>query len=232
MVSQTLHDLAGIVHPRDPARACRLYREALTILEDAQGVDHFLTAPTLAKLGSLLGDSIVAAAAIPLTPAAPAGPGAAGIARSVGLAEAVCAPGESLGVSGSLTAASVKAAAGPYWDAKKAEGMIERAIKIQVKQLGWRDPVVASSLRYAAELYRKQGRLSEAEPLFRKAISIWEASGGPIDADAVAALHGMAHCVLAGAGADWLGRFEEAFSLVDQAYRIASTLPGRCAVVQ
>lgn len=228
MVSQALHDLAGIVHSRDPARACTLYREALAILEDAVGVDHFLTAPTLAKLGSLLGDSIVSAADIPLTPAAPAGPGAAGIARSVGLAEAVCAPCESLGIS---AAASIKAAAGPDWDAKKAEGMIKRAIKIQAEELGWRDRSVASSLRYAAELYRKQGRLSEAEPLFRKAISIWEASGGPIDADAVGALHGMAHCVLAGAGADWLGRFEEAFSLVDQAYRIASTLPGRCAFV-
>ena len=36
-----------------------------------------------------------------------------------------------------------------------------------------------------------------------------------------------AHCVLAGAGADWLGRFEEAFDLVDQAYRIASSPPGK-----
>lgn len=231
MVSQTLYDLAGIVYPRDPVRAYTIYREALAILEDTMGVDHFLTAPTLAKLGSLLGDSIVAAADIPLTPAAPAGPGAAGIARSVGLAEAVCAPGDTLGVWCSSTLASIKAAAGPYWDVKKAEGMIKRAIKIQAKELGWRDRAVASSLRYAAELYRKQGKLSEAGPLFRKALGIWEASGGPIDADAVAALHGMAHCVLAGAGADWLGRFEEAFSLVDQAYRIASTLPGRCALI-
>ncbi|CAM9712527.1 unnamed protein product, partial [Hapterophycus canaliculatus] len=102
----------------------------------------------------------------------------------------------------------------------------KRAVLIQGRHLGLRHPAVASSMRAMAELYRRQGRLAEAEPLFRRAIGIWEVSPGPMDSDAVAALHGLAHCVLAGAGADWLGRFEEAFALVDQAYRIASSHPG------
>lgn len=224
-----MHDLAGVVRPTDPARACFLYREALDLLEAARGKNHFLTAPTLAKLGSLIGESLVAAAAIPPAPAAPAGPGAAGVARAAGLAEAVCAPGDAVAGGERVAAAAVTAAAGNALDAKGAEDMIKRAVLIQGRHLGLRHPAVAGSMRLMAELCRKQGRLSEAEPLFRKAIGIWENSPGPMDTDAVAALHGMAHCVLAGAGADWLGRFEEAFALVDQAYRIASSQQGRYA---
>ncbi|CBJ26996.1 TPR repeat-containing protein [Ectocarpus siliculosus] len=226
-VAQAMHDLAGIVRPADPARACTLYRQALKTLEDARGVNHFLTAPTLAKLGALLGESLVAAADIPITPAQPAGPGCAGIQRSAGLAEAVCA---SAGC-GVEDGSAVAAAAGVDWDPKKAEEMIKRAVLIQGRHLGLRHPAVASSMRAMAELYRRQGRLAEAEPLFRRAIGIWELSrgGGGMDSDAIAALHGTAHCVLAGAGADWLGRFEEAFALVDQAYRIASSHPGNDA---
>ncbi|CAN0515821.1 unnamed protein product [Ectocarpus sp. 12 AP-2014] len=222
-----MHDLAGIVRPADPARACILYRQALKTLEEARGVNHFLTAPTLAKLGALLGESLVAAADIPITPAQPAGPGCAGIQRSAGLAEAVCA---SAG-GGVEDGSAVAAAAGVDWDPKKAEEMIKRAVLIQGRHLGLRHPAVASSMRAMAELYRRQGRLAEAEPLFRRAIGIWEVSrgGGGMDSEAIAALHGTAHCVLAGAGADWLGRFEEAFALVDQAYRIASSHPGNDA---
>ncbi|CAM9858770.1 unnamed protein product [Scytosiphon promiscuus] len=223
-VAQALHDLAGIVRPTDPARACALYREALELLEGSRGVNHFLTAPTLAKLGSLLGESLMAASSTPPAPAAPAGPGAAGLARSAGLAEAVCAPAGK--PAGGSAASAVAAAARGDWDAKEAENMIKRAVLIQGRHLGLRHPAVASSMRAMAELYRRQGRLSEAEPLFRRAIGIWEVSPGPMDSDAVAALHGLAHCVLAGAGADWLGRFEEAFALVDQAYRVATSHPG------
>lgn len=228
-VAQALHDLAGVVRPEDPGRACALYREALQLLEEARGVNHFLTAPTLAKLGSLLGECLVAAT--PPAPAAPAGPGSAGVARAAGLAEAVCAPAGQRagggGDGGKSMAEAVAAAAGRDWDAKEAEAMIKRAVLIQGRHLGLRHPVVASSMRAMAELYRRQGRLTEAEPLFRRAIGIWEASPGPMGSDAVSALHGMAHCVLAGAGADWLGRFEEAFALVDQAYHISSSSPGK-----
>lgn len=223
-IAQALHDLARVVRSREPGRACALYREALQLLEDARGVNHFLTAPTLAKLGSLLSECLIAT---PISPAAPAGPGAAGVARAAGLAEAVCAPAEQAARRSSAEAEAVAAAAGDGWDAKEAEAMIKRAVLIQGRHLGLRHPAVASSMRAMAELYRRQGRLSEAEPLFRRAIGIWEASPGPMDSDAVVALHGLAHCVLAGAGADWLGRFEEAFALVDQAYRIASSQPGK-----
>lgn len=224
-LAQAMHDLAGVVCPADPARAGSLYREALDLLESSRGVNHFLTAATLAKLGSLLGDGFVAAAAIPLTPAAPAGPGAAGLARAVGLAEAVCAAGVAAKFGDRVTVAP--AASWCKVDASEAEAMIKRALLIQGRHLGLRHPAVATSMRLMAELYRKQGRLSEAEPLFRRAISIWESLPGPMDVDAVGALHGMAHCVLARTGADWLGRFETAFALVDQAYRIASSNPSR-----
>lgn len=227
-IAQALHDLAGVVRPADPARACSLYREALELIETAKGKNHFLTAPTQAKLGSLVGEAYVAAAAIPPAPAAPAGPGPSGVARAAGLAEAVCAAGETGAYPrGGTAAAAVVAAAGSELELREAEAMIKRAVLIQGRHLGLRHPVVASSMQLIAELYRRQGRLSEAEPLFRKAIAIWENSPGPMDMDAVAALHGMAHCVLAGAGADWLGRFEEAFALVDQAYSIASCQPDR-----
>ncbi|CAN0561064.1 unnamed protein product, partial [Ectocarpus sp. 12 AP-2014] len=183
-VAQAMHDLAGVVRPADPARACTLYRQTLKTLEEARGVNHFLTAPTLAKLGALLGESLVAAADIPITPAQPAGPGCAGIQRSAGLAEAVCA---SAGC-GVEDGSAVAAAAGVDWDPKKAEEMIKRAVLIQGRHLGLRHPAVASSMRAMAELYRRQGRLAEAEPLFRRAIGIWEVSrgGGGLDSDAIA----------------------------------------------
>lgn len=192
-------------------------------------MNHFLTAPTLAKLGFLVGDSLVAVAATPPAPAAPAGPGAAGVARAAGLAEAVCAPAV---LTERSLAGDVAAAAGrDLWDAKEAETMIKRAVLVQGRHLGLRHPTVGSSMHAMAELYRRQGRLSEAEPLFRRAIGIWEASSpgstAGSDSNVVSALHGMAHCVLAEVGADWLGRFEEAFDLVDQAYRIASSQPGK-----
>lgn len=222
-IARAMHDLAGVVRPRDPLRACALYREALGLLEDTRGKDHILTAPTLAMLGSLIGDGVAAAAAMPPVPAAPAGPGATGIARAAGLAEAVCAPGQATGSETSMIAEAASASGWSRGDAEEAEKMIQRAVLIQGRHLGVRHPSLASSMRAMGELYRKQGRLSDAEPLFRRAIGIWDNSPGPMDTDAVAALHGLAHCVLAGAGADWLGRFEEAFALVDQAYHIASS---------
>lgn len=227
LLGQAMHDLAGVIRPTNPARACALYRGALMLLEEVLGKNHILSAPTLTKLGSLVGDCLLAAAAIPPAPAAPAGPGAAGIARSAGLAEAVCAPGEASMPAASDIAGVAAEAGWPEIDVAGADRMIKRAAMIQGRHLGMRHPAVASSLRAIAELYRKQGRLSEAEPLFRKAIGIWENSSGSMDADAVAAFHGLAHCVLGGAGADWLGRFEEAFALVDQAYGVACSQPGR-----
>lgn len=155
-VAQAMHDLAGVVRPSDPARSCSLYREALDLFEHTKGKNHFLTAPTLAKLGSLLGDSLVAAAAIPPAPAAPAGPGAAGVARAAGLAEAVCAPGEASNEVASAVAAVAKAVGWCDLDASEAEGMIKRAVLIQGRHLGLRHPAVAASMRLMAELYRKQ----------------------------------------------------------------------------
>jgi tetratricopeptide (TPR) repeat protein len=47
------------------------------------------------------------------------------------------------------------------------------------KALGPEHPNVATSLNNLAALYKAQGRYAEAEPLYRRALEIWEKALGP-----------------------------------------------------
>ena len=66
---------------------------------------------------------------------------------------------------------------------KEAEQQFKAALR-QAKGLGWyyfggpeRDPRLAAAINNLAELYRTQGRYSEAEPLFQRLASITEKLG-------------------------------------------------------
>ncbi len=57
----------------------------------------------------------------------------------------------------------------------------KRALAIREKALGPDHPNVATSLNNLALLYHKQGRYVDAEPLYKRALVIFEkASGSPI----------------------------------------------------
>ena len=60
------------------------------------------------------------------------------------------------------------------------------------KALGPDHPDVATSLNDLGNLYGAEGRLAEAEPFHRKAISIWEKSGGENNPDLAAGLENLA----------------------------------------
>ncbi|MFN5390499.1 MAG: tetratricopeptide repeat protein, partial [Pseudanabaena sp.] len=53
-----------------------------------------------------------------------------------------------------------------------------RSLEIRERQLGANHPDVANSLNNLAELYRAQGKYSEAEPLYVRAIQILEKALG------------------------------------------------------
>ena len=49
----------------------------------------------------------------------------------------------------------------------------------EAEDFGPADPRLATSLNYLAELYRAQGKYAEAEPLYQRALAIWEKALGP-----------------------------------------------------
>jgi tetratricopeptide (TPR) repeat protein len=54
-----------------------------------------------------------------------------------------------------------------------------RALAIREQQLGAHHPDTATSLNNLAELYRRQGKSSQAEPLYVRALAILENTLGP-----------------------------------------------------
>ncbi len=60
------------------------------------------------------------------------------------------------------------------------------------KALGPEHPDVATSLNNLAELYNAQGRYAEAEPLYKRALAIWEKVLGPEHPNVVAGLENYA----------------------------------------
>src|SRR3954470_19371642 len=54
------------------------------------------------------------------------------------------------------------------------EAKLKEAVAVREKVLGPEDPDVAQSLANLANLYRDQGRLAEAEPLYRRALAVRE----------------------------------------------------------
>ena len=55
-----------------------------------------------------------------------------------------------------------------------AERLYKRSLAIREKALGLDHPAIAGSLNNLAVLYRSLGRYAEAEPLYQRALAIWE----------------------------------------------------------
>ena len=81
---------------------------------------------------------------------------------------------------------------------------IERALSIRERALGPTDPAVAEALAKRAELHFLAGRWGEAEPLYRRAITIYDQSAPAPPALLAQCQGGLAQCL------SWLGRAGEA----------------------
>ncbi len=73
--------------------------------------------------------------------------------------------------------------------------MAKKALKVAEREFGSDHPDVATDLNNLADLYRAQGRHSEAEPLHKRTLAICEKALGPEHPDVatvrenIAALH-------------------------------------------
>ncbi len=77
-----------------------------------------------------------------------------------------------------------------------------------------RDPRVATTLNALGRLKTAQGKFADAEPLFRKALSIREKTGGPNNPDLAETLNDLSELLLA------KGKFTEASALLKRALSI------------
>jgi tetratricopeptide (TPR) repeat protein len=84
------------------------------------------------------------------------------------------------------------------------------------KAFGQDHPNVAISLNNLAELYRAQGKYSEAEPLYKRALVIWEKVLGPDHPHIATVLENMAEFYRE------IDREEEAKRLEERVKRIRS----------
>ena len=84
----------------------------------------------------------------------------------------------------------------------------------EAEKFGGQDPRLATSLNNLAELYRVQGQYAEAEPLYRRALAIWEKALGPEHPDVAAGLNNLAELYRA------QGQYAEAEPLFQRALAI------------
>ncbi len=68
----------------------------------------------------------------------------------------------------------------------------ERALKLGEHELGLDHPVTATVLNDVAELYRAQGRYTDAEPLRKRALAIRVMAFGPDHPDVATSLNNLA----------------------------------------
>ena len=76
-------------------------------------------------------------------------------------------------------------------DYAQAEKLFLAALK-EAEQFGEQDPRFAASLNNLAELYRAQGKYAQAEPLYQRALAIWEKALGPEHPNVAAGLSNLA----------------------------------------
>jgi tetratricopeptide (TPR) repeat protein len=98
----------------------------------------------------------------------------------------------------------------------ESEKLLKRALELREKSLKPDDPDIGQSLNNLALLYEVQEKYSEAEPLFRRALAIWEKSEHP---DVVASLNNLAALYYA------QGRYGEAEPLYRRALAILEKTP-------
>ena len=72
-----------------------------------------------------------------------------------------------------------------------AENFFTSALQ-QAEQFGDRDSRFATSLNNLASLRQAQNKYAEAEPLYRRALGIWETIYGPENMDVASALNNLA----------------------------------------
>ncbi len=84
------------------------------------------------------------------------------------------------------------------------------------KALGPDHPDVATTLRNLAALYKAQGKYAEAEPLYKRALAIWEKAMGPDHPQVALVLENMAELYKE------TGRLDEAKRLEERAKAIRS----------
>jgi hypothetical protein len=70
--------------------------------------------------------------------------------------------------------------------------MIKRSLAIHEKVQGQNHPDVARSLNNLADLYQRQNRFADAEPLFKRALAIREAAVGPDHPNTAASVNNLA----------------------------------------
>ena len=70
--------------------------------------------------------------------------------------------------------------------------MIKRSLVIREKVLGRDHPDVARSLNNLADLYQREGRYADSEPLFNRALSIREQAAGALHPDTIASVNNLA----------------------------------------
>ncbi|MCS6316791.1 MAG: tetratricopeptide repeat protein, partial [Nitrospira sp.] len=92
----------------------------------------------------------------------------------------------------------------------EAEHLLRRALD-EAEQVGFDAARVAAAANNLGLLYHDQGRLAEAQPLYARALAIWEQQLGPEHEDVAAALNNLAE--IAHAEADW-GRAEPLYERV------------------
>jgi tetratricopeptide (TPR) repeat protein len=95
-----------------------------------------------------------------------------------------------------------------------------RALSIREQQLRENHPYTANSLNNLAELYRSQGRYTEAEPLYIRALSIREQQLGETHPDTATSLNNLAGLY------ESQGRYNEAEPLYIRALSILQKTVG------
>ncbi|HEY6341789.1 MAG TPA: tetratricopeptide repeat protein [Bryobacteraceae bacterium] len=99
-------------------------------------------------------------------------------------------------------------------------GVLERASSLVVRDWGPDHPNAATSLNNLAELYRAQGGYAQAEPLYRRALAIWEKALGPDHPYTAISVNNLGALYYA------QGRYEQAEPLYQRALAIREKVLG------
>ena len=98
-------------------------------------------------------------------------------------------------------------------DYAEAEKLLLAALK-EAEKFGEQDPRLATNLNNLAGLYYAQGNYAQAEPLYQRALAIWEKALGPEHPDVATSLSNLAALY------DAQGKFTEAEPLYQRALAI------------
>ncbi|MEM9447012.1 MAG: CHAT domain-containing tetratricopeptide repeat protein [Cyanobacteria bacterium P01_E01_bin.6] len=182
------------------AEAVPIAEQALTVREEALGLNHLLTATSLNNLASLHLSLGHYEEAEPL------------------FQTALTVTMQILGLDHPKTATNFNNLANLYLSQgryEEAEPLFQRALAVTEQALSPNHPHTAQSLNNLANLYLSQSRYEEAEPLFQRALAIREAVLGSDDRMTTSSLNNLAELYRL------QGRYREAEPLFQRALAIA-----------